>query len=88
FKIMLITGVLSFFVMFATAPFLAEFGSFGKKGLSKEDLTTVIRAVSFALILVPAMSIIRGFFQGHEDMKPTAVSQVVEQIVRIIFLLS
>lgn len=88
FKIMIITGVLAFLAMFSAAPFLAEFGSYGNKGFSSEDLTTVIRAVSFALILVPAMSIIRGFFQGHEDMRPTAVSQVVEQIVRIIFLLS
>ena len=40
------------------------------------------------LILVPFMSIIRGYFQGHENMEPTAISQVIEQIVRIVFLLS
>ena len=34
------------------------------------------------------MSIIRGYFQGHEEMAPTAVSQVIEQIVRIVFLLA
>ena len=33
------------------------------------------------------MSLSRGFFQGHQSMGPTAVSQVVEQIVRIVFLL-
>src|SRR5690606_3656802 len=52
-----------------------------------EDVTAVIRAVSFALIIVPFMSLIRGFFQGHGSMGPSAVSQVVEQIVRIAFLL-
>ncbi len=88
FKIMMMTGVLAFLVMFSTAPLLAEFGSYGENGFSSEDLTTVIRSVSFALILVPAMSMIRGYFQGHQVMSPTAVSQVVEQVVRIIFLLS
>ncbi len=34
------------------------------------------------------MSLIRGFFQGHQSMGPSAVSQVVEQIVRIVFLLA
>ena len=53
-----------------------------------EDVTAVIRAVSFALIIVPFMSIIRGFLQGHEEMEPTAISQVIEQIVRIVFLLA
>ena len=34
------------------------------------------------------MSLIRGFFQGHQSMGPSAVSQVVEQIVRIAFTLA
>ena len=34
------------------------------------------------------MSLSRGFFQGHQSMGPTAVSQVVEQIARIAFLLA
>ena len=46
-----------------------------------EDVITVTRAVSFALLIVPFMSLSRGFFQGHQSMGPTAVSQVVEQIV-------
>src|SRR5699024_1818280 len=41
----------------------------------------------FALLIIPAMSIVRGFFQGYESMGPTAVSQVIEQIVRIAFIL-
>src|SRR5699024_3032722 len=35
----------------------------------------------------PAMSVVRGFFQGNQSMGPTAVSQVIEQVVRIIFVL-
>jgi PST family polysaccharide transporter len=34
------------------------------------------------------MALVSGFFQGHQMMGPTAVSQVVEQIARIVFLLT
>lgn len=87
--IMASTGFITFLALFFMAPYIShiiipddeQFHS------SPEDVATVIRAVSFALILVPGMSLIRGFFQGHESMGPSAVSQVVEQIVRILFLL-
>jgi O-antigen/teichoic acid export membrane protein len=84
--VMLSTGLLSFLVMYFMAPTFAEMSVSGKKA-DVEDVTTVMRAVSFALIIVPFMSLIRGFFQGHQSMGPTAVSQVVEQIVRILFVL-
>ncbi|CAG7656341.1 oligosaccharide flippase family protein [Paenibacillus allorhizosphaerae] len=42
-----------------------------------------IRSVSFALLLVPLMSALRGYFQGFQQMAPTAWSQVVEQAVRV-----
>jgi O-antigen/teichoic acid export membrane protein len=86
-KLMIVTGFLSFLLMYMLAPVFAGFISVGELGHSAEDITTVMRAVSFALILVPVMSIIRGYFQGHQYMQPTAVSQVIEQIVRIVFLL-
>src|SRR5690606_7483508 len=42
-----------------------------------------IRSISFALLFVPLMSALRGYFQGYHDMMPTAVSQVAEQFVRV-----
>ncbi len=87
--VMTCTGVVCFLAMYFLAPFLAEI-NIPEDDLdsSVKDVTTVIRAVSFAVIVVPVMSLIRGFFQGHESMGPSAVSQVVEQIVRIIFMLA
>lgn len=41
-------------------------------------------AIAPALLFCPLMSAYRGFFQGRQDMNPTAVSQVVEQIFRVI----
>ena len=34
------------------------------------------------------MSILRGFFQGRHDMKPYAISQLAEQLVRVIWILA
>ncbi|MFT4414933.1 putative polysaccharide biosynthesis protein [Fredinandcohnia humi] len=86
---MSITGLLSFLLLYSLAPVLAPL-QLGGNSLdnSVEDVTMVIRMVSFALLIVPIMAVIRGFFQGHQSMGPTALSQVVEQIVRVVFLLS
>ncbi|MFI8686069.1 oligosaccharide flippase family protein [Rossellomorea sp. NPDC077527] len=86
--LMTLTGVVSFLIMYAFAPIFAEMTiKSDEQVISVAQVTTVIRAVSFALIIIPFMSLIRGFFQGHQSMGPTAVSQVIEQIVRIVFLL-
>lgn len=37
-----------------------------------------------ALLFSPLMSAFRGYFQGMQDMTPTALSQVVEQLFRVI----
>ncbi|WP_243385997.1 putative polysaccharide biosynthesis protein [Bacillus kexueae] len=88
--VMFLTGLIAFLVLYLMAPFLAS-QALGKNELDNvtiEDVVIVIRMVSLALIIVPVMSLVRGFFQGHQSMGPTAVSQVIEQIVRIIFLLT
>ncbi|RIU89668.1 putative polysaccharide biosynthesis protein [Oceanobacillus picturae] len=86
---MAVTGLLSFLALFFSAELLAEqmITSKDPGSISVADVTFVIRMVSVALIVIPAMSIVRGFFQGNNSMGPTAVSQVVEQIVRIVVLL-
>lgn len=40
-------------------------------------------AIAPALLFVPMMAAYRGYFQGMQDMKPTATSQVVEQFFRV-----
>ncbi|MFC7373310.1 oligosaccharide flippase family protein [Fictibacillus iocasae] len=87
--IMTLTGTAAFLLLYSSAPFLAGkiIVKHGENGNSLEDIIFVIRMVSTALIIVPSMSLIRGYFQGFQSMGPTAVSQVVEQIVRIVFIL-
>ncbi|WP_330948694.1 putative polysaccharide biosynthesis protein [Virgibacillus sp. MG-45] len=87
--LMAITGILAFLTLFFSAEWIAKqiIVDDNKMGNSIEDVTMVIQMVSFALLIIPSMSIVRGFFQGHQSMGPTAVSQIAEQIVRIVFLL-
>src|SRR5699024_10804596 len=86
--IMIITGFIAFIIMFFGANAIAGWTLDSEtKNISVEDVTHVIRMVSFALLIIPSMAIMRGFFQGNKSMGPTAVSQVIEQIVRIVFLL-
>ncbi len=42
-----------------------------------------IRAVSPALLFVAAGSAVKGYFQGRQNMKPTAVSQVIESVGKL-----
>ncbi|WP_347862529.1 polysaccharide biosynthesis protein [Salimicrobium sp. PL1-032A] len=87
--LMSLTGVVAFLLLFFGAEMIASRSlSDEDTSATLQDTTYVIRMVSFALLVIPSMSIIRGFFQGNQSMAPTGVSQVIEQIIRIAFLLA
>ncbi len=46
-----------------------------------------ILAIAPAIFLVSIMATYRGFFQGLQDMRPTAASQIVEQLIRTITMI-
>lgn len=56
-------------------------------GNSIEDVALVIRTISTALLIVPALSVTKGYFQGHKDMVAASISNIIEQIARVAFLL-
>lgn len=56
-------------------------------GMGDRQLSGIIQAVSWQFLLVPFLSVSRGYFQGTFQMIPTAVSQVVEQVVRVAVIL-
>lgn len=87
--LMLITGFTAFLVLFFGADIFAQWSisSEDAKDVTQEDAAFAIKMVSFALIIIPSMSIVRGYFQGNESMGPTALSQIIEQIVRIAVIL-
>ncbi|MDQ0902851.1 polysaccharide biosynthesis protein [Paenibacillus sp. V4I7] len=55
-------------------------------GISQTE--RAIRSVSFALLLSPMLAVLRGYFQGYQNMVPTAVSQVIEQLIRVITMVA
>ncbi len=87
--VMSVTGLIAFFILFLLANPIAHrvIDPDQLDGNTIEDVVFTIRMVSVALLVVPIMSLIRGYFQGFGSMGPTAVSQVIEQIIRIIFIL-
>ncbi len=58
-----------------------------KGGNTILDVSLVIRLVSFALLVIPFLSVNRGFLQGHNIIKESSFSQIIEQLVRILFIL-
>ena len=52
-------------------------------GNSKEDVAFVIRLISTAILIIPILSVSRGYFQGHKFITPTSISQIIEQVVRV-----
>ena len=56
-------------------------------GNSIRDVGFVIRCVSFAILVIPYLSVTKGYLQGHNIINVSSVSQVIEQIVRIAIIL-
>lgn len=54
---------------------------------NKKMLTLPIQSMSFALLLVPVMASFRGLFQGYQNMTPSALSQIMEQMIRVATIL-
>jgi stage V sporulation protein B len=75
--ILFIFGLLLTFIVMNSAHFFA--GSVLKDSRAYLPILAVAPAIFFAGM----MSVFRGYFQGHQSMIPTAVSQVIEQLFRV-----
>lgn len=47
----------------------------------------VLHSLAWAVLIIPVMSLSRGFFQGYQQMAPSAISQFVEQLARVLYML-
>ena len=87
-NLLIILGIVLFLAMFLGAPFIAnQIMGDNTGGNSKESITFVIRVISTAILVVPYLSVTKGYLQGHKFILPSSVSQVLEQIVRIAVIL-
>lgn len=82
-------GIFVFIILFLFAPIIAKaiIGDL-TGGNTLNDVTYVIRVIATAILVVPILSIYRGYLEGHKFITPTAISQVVEQVARIVVIIA
>ena len=87
-KIILGISVVIFLLLFIFAPQIGYL-IIGKstEGNTYQDIAFVIRMVSFAILVIPFLSVSKGFLQGNKYIKPATDSQIIEQIVRVIIII-
>ncbi len=73
--LLLAVGTTCFVVCFFGADLIAKMVGSPKSALA-------LRAMAPALFFVPLFSSFRGFFNGRQNMNPTAISEIMEQLVR------
>lgn len=87
-KVLNIMGLFAFIILMIFAKPLATIiigDTIG--GNTIEDVEFVIRIISLAILIVPLMSVYRGYIQGHKIITPTSISQVLEQLIRVLIII-
>jgi len=79
FFILTLTGAVITLVLFLGAEF------FSRAVVKDMKAVYPLIAISPAIFFVTIMAAFRGFFQGQQNMMPTASSQLLEQLVRVAF---
>lgn len=87
-RIALLLGIICFLIILIFAPLLAKavLGNVSG-GNTIEDVTFVIRVIGSAILIVPILSVYRGYFEGHRFMSAPSISQVLEQLVRVLIII-
>ncbi|MDD4718440.1 MAG: polysaccharide biosynthesis protein [Bacilli bacterium] len=81
-------GIISFLILMIFAPQLAKLilGDL-EGGNTIEGVTLVIRIVSTAILVVPLLSVTKGYLQGHKFMTEASLANVIEQLARVIVII-
>ena len=88
-KAIAVLAVVSFLIVFFGSELFARFLlSDATGGHSVSEVSNVIKMTSLCLLIIPFLSVLRGYLQGYKFITVTSFSQVIEQIVRIIVVLA
>ena len=86
--LLVIMGIVGFCILFFGSGFISEqILISSQQKFTPQEGSLVLKSLSFGIPLVLVSAGIRGLFQGHEIMLPSALSQFVEQVARIAFML-
>lgn len=77
-EIAVVTGIAIASLMYFGAPLFTG---------GDAHLIPVLHSLAWAILIIPTMSVTRGYFQGFQQMAPSAISQFVEQLVRVVYML-
>ncbi len=69
-------GIISFVVMFFGAGAIAS-------AYKNPGAEASMKAISVALLFTPVVASMRGYYQGRQNMKPTGITEVIEQMMRV-----
>ena len=87
--LLVVMGIVGFCILFFGSGFISEqILISSQQKFTPQEGSLVLKSLSFGIPLVLVSAGIRGLFQGHEIMLPSALSQFVEQVARIAFMLS
>ncbi|KXZ40599.1 stage V sporulation protein B [Alkalithermobacter thermoalcaliphilus JW-YL-7 = DSM 7308] len=78
FIVLILTGIISSTILFLGSNYIVT------KLIKNEKAYYAMVAIAPALLFVPIMAAFRGYFQGKQEMMPTAISQIIEQFGRVV----
>ncbi|WP_270647004.1 putative polysaccharide biosynthesis protein [Paeniclostridium hominis] len=78
YSVLAITGFIAFCIFFFGADFIVN------DIMENPGAKYAMLAISPALLFVPVMSSYRGYFQGRREMTQIAISQISEQLFRVV----
>ena len=87
-QLAIIFGIICFLIIVIFAPLFAKMilGDI-TGGNSLEDVVFVLRVIGTAILVVPVLGVYRGYFEGHRFMSPPSISQVLEQLLRVLIII-
>ena len=87
-SVMRYMSIAVFIILFASAKPLATFLLRNITGGNTiEDVATAIRFVSLSILVIPYLSVTKGYLQGHKIINIPAIGNIIEQVVRIAVVL-
>lgn len=88
-RVVTAVSLIAFFFLQFFAPQVASYyiGDM-TEGVTVAEVAPAIRAIAVCLIIVPFLSMRRGYLQGHKCVAVSSGSQVIEQFVRIFVVLA
>ena len=87
-RLIFMLSMIAFFALFVfSKEFAYIFIGNLEGGSNINDISLVLKSVSFCLLIVPFLSLTRGYLQGHKFIEDSSKSQIIEQVIRISVIL-